>query len=408
MPASAPPPPLQHLWVDLTPMLPGGANGGAKPFILTLLSALAEQQPTALFHATCRPEVLEELEPLARPNLRFTEAIPAVAAGRWLGSRRLARAGRRWRRRLAGEAVGAAAAAQPNRGEGAQLLFCPFGAPLLHRAGLTTVSTFYDLQVQAYPDFFPAAARQERLGHFRQMLAKASRIAAISHFSRQEAIEAGADPGRIRAIPIRMARSRSAAPMERPPLDLKSGRFFLYPANLWRHKNHELLLTAFAMARHLGLPAPLRLVCTGDGVDRLEELRQLAEDLGLAEAVLLPGFLSDADLEGLYQHALAVVFPSLYEGFGMPVLEAMARGLPVACSSTTALGEVAGDAALRFHPGQPQQIADALRRLAEDPALRQELIERGQKQAEAYAQPHTMASEYWELLQEAHAGGPVA
>ncbi|MFY8148270.1 MAG: glycosyltransferase family 4 protein [Prochlorococcaceae cyanobacterium] len=270
------------------------------------------------------------------------------------------------------------------------------------------MSTFYDLQVQAYPDFFPAAAREERLDHFRQMLAKASRIAAISHFSREEAVAAGGDPGRIRAIPIRMARSRKGELMDHPPLNLEKNRFFLYPANLWRHKNHELLLSAFAMARHQGLSHSLTLVCTGDGVNRLGELRQLAERLGLGQSVLLPGFLSDADLEGLYQHALAVVFPSLYEGFGMPVLEAMARGLPVACSSTTALGEVAGDAALCFHPGHPQQIADALRRLADDPGLCQKLILRGQRQAEDYARTDVMVEQYWQLLEEAHAGGAVA
>jgi glycosyltransferase involved in cell wall biosynthesis len=295
-----------------------------------------------------------------------------------------------------------------NQGAGAQLLLCPFGAPLLHRADLTTVSTFYDLQVLAYPDFFPAAAQSERFSHFRQMLGKATRIAAISHFSRQEAIKHGADPGRIRAVPIRMARSRSAAPMEQPPFHLVSGRFFLYPANLWRHKNHELLLTAFAMARQQGLPHDFIMVCTGDGVGRLEELRQLVKDLGVHESVLLPGFIQEDDLEGLYQHSLAVVFPSLYEGFGMPVIEAMARGIPVTCSNTTALGEVAGEAALLFHPGNPQQIATALLKLAREPALRQSMIQQGLQQAKQYAQEAVMAQEYWDLLLEAHAAGPAA
>jgi len=410
------PPPLERIWVDLTPMLAGGANGGAKPFILTLLCVLAEHQPQAQFHCTCRPELVEELEPLSRPNLIFTPLVPAVAAGRWLGSRRFGRHGRRLRRRLQ-KVVGGLPLTDTllglnrkahHQGAESQLLFCPFGAPLLHRADLTTVSIFYDLQVLAYPDFFPVAAQAERLSHFRQMLTKATRIAAISHFSCQEAIKQGADPGRIRAIPIRMAHSRWAAPMQQPPFNLTSGRFIVYPANLWRHKNHELLLSAFAMARQQGLPRDLILVCTGDGVDRLEPLRQLAADLGLGQSVLLPGFIQAQDLEALYQHSLAVVFPSLYEGFGMPVIEAMARGIPVACSNTTALGEVAGDAALLFHPGHPQQIAEALLRLALEPALRENLIQRGLQQADQYGQVIQMAQEYWDLLLEAHVAGPVA
>lgn len=398
-------------------MLTGGANGGAKPFILTLLHELAKHQPRALFHCTCKPELAGDLQLLEAANLIFTPSVPVLAAGRWLGSRRLGRHGRHLRRRvlnyLSGRSNRAEVSYHPstpdhNQGAGAQLLLCPFGAPLLHCAGLTTVSTFYDLQALAYPGFFPAAAQSERLSHFRQMLAKASRIAAISHFSHQEAIKHGADPGRIRAIPIRMARSRSAVPMERPPFHLVSGRFFLYPANLWRHKNHELLLTAFAMARQQGLLHDFILVCTGDGVGRLEELRKLAADLGLNESVLLPGFIQEDELEGLYQHSLAVVFPSLYEGFGMPVIEAMARGIPVACSNTTALGEVAGDAALLFHPGNPQQIATALLQLAREPALRQSMIKQGLRQAKQYAQEAVMAQEYWDLLLEAHAAGPAA
>lgn len=399
-------------------MLRGGANGGAKPFILTLLRELAKHQTQALFHCTCRPELVEELEPLGMPNLTFTPSIPAVADGRWLGSRRLGRHGQMLRQRLKkalpARPVAATAASsnfdppRHNQGAGAQLLFCPFGAPLLHRADLTTVSTFYDLQVLAYPDFFPAGARAERLSHFRQMLAKSSRIAAISRFSRQEAIRQGADPGRIREIPIRMARSRRAVPMEKPPFDLASRRYVLYPANLWRHKNHELLLSAFAMARDQGLPLDVILVCTGDGRDRLAPLRQLAADLGLSGSVLLTGFIQEHELEGLYQHSLAVVFPSLYEGFGMPVIEAMARGIPVACSNNTALGEVAGAAALLFHPGNPQQISDALLRLAQEPGLRERLIQRGLQQAEQYAQVAVMAETYWDLLLEAHTAGPVA
>jgi glycosyltransferase involved in cell wall biosynthesis len=128
--------------------------------------------------------------------------------------------------------------------------------------------------------------------------------------------------------------------------------------------------------------------------------------LNLNETVVLPGFLSDDNLEGLYQHALAVVFPSLYEGFGMPVIEAMARGIPVACSGTTSLQEVVGEAALRFHPGNPQEIATALIQLASDPSLRSQLAKEGLRQAALYADSGAMADQYWDLFIEAFAAGP--
>jgi glycosyltransferase involved in cell wall biosynthesis len=106
-------------------------------------------------------------------------------------------------------------------------------------------------------------------------------------------------------------------------------------------------------------------------------------------------------MQALYRHALAVVFPSLYEGFGMPVIEAMGQGLPVACSNSTALQEVAGSAALLFHPGCPQEIATALHRLSEDVELRNTLIERGKVQAQRYQDPDAMADQYWDLFCEA-------
>lgn len=367
------PPPLRHVWVDLMPMLPGGANGGAKPFILQLLRSLAQQQPQVQFSCSTSAALLASLQTeLPHPNLSLH------AAGRW--SRRPA---------------------------GAQLLFCPFGPPTRPSRGLPVVSTFYDLQVLAYPRFFSSAERRQRLGHLRQIRRRAQRIAAISHFSRAEGIQHGLDPTRTLAIPIQVPLPSPSAPSSPPPLGLRPGHFFLYPANLWPHKNHELLFTAWAMACDQGLPAHLTLVCTGDGQGRLEGLRQLARQLQLQERLLLPGYVSAADLDALYAHSLALVFPSLYEGFGMPVIEAMARRIPVCCSRNTALAEVAGEAALQVDPRHPQEIASALLRLAGDPGLRQQLVQRGELQARRHLNPTAMADQYWQLFQGAHRAGPL-
>lgn len=156
------------------------------------------------------------------------------------------------------------------------------------------------------------------------------------------------------------------------------------------------------MARHQGLDPRIQLVCTGDGVDRFEYLCELRDSLGLGESLLLPGFVSNGELEALLQHCLGLVFPSLYEGFGMPVIEAMARGIPVACSSTTALGEVAGDAAMLFDPRNPQQISNAMLAMAAcTPGQRQELVEKGLRQSHRYQDAGRMADQYWELFCEA-------
>ena len=397
--------PPQKILVDLTPLLPGGLNGGAKPFLLALLKELSCRHPEVSFTAIVNQAVYEELAPMAKPNLLFvmleTSSPDASNIPRLLGSRRLQLIRQRslkllkriWRSQRKNHA-------QPD------LLFCPFGPPLLNQRGVPIVSTFHDLQAQAYPSFFSPTERQQRLSQFGKMSKRATRIAAISDFSRKVAIENGVDPDRIRTIPHRLANHRAVQAVANPPCGVVSGRYVLYPANLWPHKNHEMLLTAFAMARQQGLAEDLQLVCTGDGHERLKKLRGNASVLNLNEAVLLPGFLSDDNLEGLYQHALAVVFPSLYEGFGMPVIEAMARGIPVACSGTTSLHEVVGEAALRFHPGNPQEIATALIQLASDPSLRSQLAKEGLRQAALYADSGAMADQYWDLFIEAFAAGP--
>jgi glycosyltransferase involved in cell wall biosynthesis len=264
------------------------------------------------------------------------------------------------------------------------------------------VSTFYDLQVEAYPAFFPDAVRSERRYHFDQMAAKATSIAAISEFSREVAIGHGVAADRIVAIPIQLAQHRQGSAVADPPFQLEAGRYLLYPANFWRHKNHELLFTAFAMARQQGLDPGIQLVCTGDGVDRLDLLCHLRDGLGLSSSLILPGFVSNCELEALLQHCLALVFPSLYEGFGMPVIEAMARGIPVACSSSTSLGEVAGDAAILFDPRNPQQISTAMLTMASlSPGQRQELVEKGLRQSQQYQDSARMADQYWELFHAA-------
>ena len=144
------------------------------------------------------------------------------------------------------------------------------------------------------------------------------------------------------------------------------------------HKNLVRLLEALA-----AIPAERRpaLVIPGYRTPYEATLRERAAQLGLQDDVRLPGWVSDAELEGLYALAGVFVFPSLYEGFGLPVLEAMRRGVPVACSNRSSLPEVAGDAALLFDPEDTAAIAAAIERVLGDPAEAARLREAGREQA---------------------------
>lgn len=151
-------------------------------------------------------------------------------------------------------------------------------------------------------------------------------------------------------------------------------------------KNLRRLLEA--LARFPSERRPV-LLMPGYSTHYEHKLRQYAEELGLRADVRMPGWLPLEQIEGLWRTATCFVFPSLYEGFGAPVLEAMRRGVPVACSDRSSLPEVAGDAAQYFNPESPAEIAAAIEELLRDKSRRRELMERGRARADGFTWAET-------------------
>jgi glycosyltransferase involved in cell wall biosynthesis len=181
---------------------------------------------------------------------------------------------------------------------------------------------------------------------------------------------------------VRGAEAAVATPESelRARLGLGSAPVVLCVAQKRPYKNQEALVRALARE---GLE-DVRLALPGARTPYEDRLRQLAAELGVADRIHLLGWVTDADLEGLYQLAACVALPSRLEGFGLPVLEAMARGVPVACSDRTAMPEVAGDAAVLFDPDDPAALAGALRRLLRDGELRERLVALGLARAAGF------------------------
>ncbi len=286
---------------------------------------------------------------------------------------------------------------------GADLLFCPFTAPTYFEVGIPTVCTIYDLQHKTYPEFFPPEDVAHRERFFIEACRRASALTAISDYSRSSVLAQGAfDPERIRTVHLRMAQRISPlgehdkGVLSR--LGLAPFRYLMYPANFWKHKNHEMLLTAFGIASHRGLASDIKLVCTGAMGARQEWLMNAARAMNQGPRVLFPGYLPNAELAALMANCSGVVFPSLYEGFGLPIIEAMAAGVPVACSNATSLPEVAADAAILFDPRVPTQIAQAIISLVNDEALRSRLVQAGQQRVVEFSDTARMAREYWDIF----------
>jgi glycosyltransferase involved in cell wall biosynthesis len=274
------------------------------------------------------------------------------------------------------------------------LLAARAGVQLMHSmastaplwGGFRRVVTVHDLIYARFPDahagirdkgmklLVPAGAR------------RSERVIADSHSTREDLITlAGIAPERIDVVPLGLGAVRRCAPLAerdtRARFDLGERRVVLSLSAKRPYKNLLALLGALAR-----LPAPERpvLVLPGYATDHELELRARACALGIDADVRFPAWVSADELEGLWALTQAFVFPSLYEGFGLPVLEAMARGVPVACSNASSLPEVAGDAALLFDPRDEGAIAQALARLLSDPALAEILRTRGLQRAREF------------------------
>jgi glycosyltransferase involved in cell wall biosynthesis len=409
---------LRTIAVDLTPVLPGGENGGAKVFVLELLRRLAEIAPQAEFVLLTRATAHEELAVLDSTNVRRLMVLdmspsPALRSlGTTLFSRVLAHLPGRLRRVAA--RLGSALLTLSKRSGSrsllrdlhVDLLFCPFTAPIYFELNIPTVCIIYDLQYKAYPEFFAPDDVAYRHYTFIEAARRSTALAAISDYSRDVAIVEGKlDPAHIKTIHLHISQhSLRNAPRDESilsRLQLVAGKFLIYPANFWKHKNHEMLLMAFGLARRSGLADDVHLVCTGAPGVRQQWLKQAACGLGLQDHVLFPGYLANAELLALVTNSAGVIFPSLYEGFGLPVVEAMATGVPVACSNVTSLPEVAGDAAILFDPRIPEQIAQAMISLAHDRELIARLVRAGDARAARFSDSRLMAEQYWDLFQYA-------
>ena len=168
---------------------------------------------------------------------------------------------------------------------------------------------------------------------------------------------------------------------ERYQLD---GPFALYVGNIKPHKNLERLIDAFHLVRREGFER-LKLLIIGDEISKYPRLRRAVDRYKLHKHVRFQGFVGDETLAALYRLATVFVFPSLYEGFGLPPLEAMASGTPVVASNTSSLPEVLGDAAVLVDPYSAQSIASGIQQVLDDPVLRETLRTRGLERARGYS-----------------------
>ena len=349
---------------------------GADAYIHGLLGGLAAAGPSHRFHVFSYffrdyAEKLRKLQLPAAPNV-----VNQV---------------RRWPQSLVdrlewgvGLPVCAALFARPGRFH----LYHGLSPRLPRLFGMRSVATVHDL---IYEVFAERGLEPFRGSSIRQAVERADRVICISRSTRDDLFRFyGTPPEKVRVIPYGLDHSRlrpaggQEMALARTRYMLREPYFLLLGPFEYR-RNHERVLRAIADLRREGLCAGYRLVCLGAKTSYWGKLTALAGQLGLADDFIGLGHVPWEDLPAIYGMAAALVHPTIYEGFGLPVLEAMACGAPVISSNTSSIPEVAGDAALLVDPESVEAIGGALRDLVTRPELGPALRAAGLERAKSFS-----------------------
>jgi glycosyltransferase involved in cell wall biosynthesis len=276
-----------------------------------------------------------------------------------------------------------------------------FTSPAAYLTSSPTIYQPWDLQHVHYPEFFTKSdfALREKL--YRAFCEQARIVCVQTEWCKQDvARHFGIALGKIEVVrwgsvfgayrepaseEIQAAREKFKLP----------GQFFFYPAVTWPHKNHEDIIRAVHLlnTKH---GYRVDVFFTGASTDFRVQLDALARDLGVSERIHHLGFVTTQELQSIFGAATAMVFPSKFEGFGLPILEAFHARLPVLCSNSSVLPEVARDGALYFTPGCPEELAESMLRVLRDPELRQSMVEKGADVLSSFP-AHDMARSFQDM-----------
>lgn len=350
-----------HIGINALYLIPG-AVGGTEIYLRNLLSALARLHSPHSFTLFTNLETGDALVPSHAVNFRAL-VQPVHANNR--AARLL------WEQFALPRAL---------RRAGVDVLLNPgFTAPFF--SPCPSVTVFHDLQHKRHPEHF----RWFDLPFWRFFLYWSARrshsLIAVSSATRDDLVHFyHLDPRSIAVVPhgvedafFEIGRSRATPSLE---------PYFLCVSTLHPHKNLERLVRCFA-SFHKHHP-DFRLVLAGLHGFHTEALQSLIQELGIQSAIEITGWIPREDLYRLFRHAWAFFYPSTFEGFGMPVIEALAAGIPTGCSSIDPIRGIAADAALQFDPHDDAALARAMERLAGDDELRSYLAAAGPRRAQSF------------------------
>ena len=364
----------RRVLVDLRGLDPSGINGGLQTYVVWLIPWLIKNHRDKFsFLAVGRVEnadlvssLLGEEDalwiegPLEATLSQGSEGRPVVVSGAW--------------------SVHTAV-----RKLNIQTVYAPLGAlPCSSVPGVHSVGLVADMLHMEMPMCLDPATVKARVKNLETVVKHASLIQCISHSSESRLLHhlpAAQGKTFFSYLPVQ-GRFESASASEGltlPEETPKTARpYFFYPANFWPHKNHLALMIGYHQYVQKQGTGAWELVLTGaEYRGGMQQVMQTVEALGLRDRVTFLGYVSDQELGKIWKGAGGLVFPSLHEGFGIPLIEAMHHRVPILTSPNYSLEEIAGSAALYFDPTKPEQIGDRMSELAASPDLAAKLVKRG-------------------------------
>jgi glycosyltransferase involved in cell wall biosynthesis len=383
-------------------MPPGGVWGGVEQVLIGLVCALGRlKDGNESYILITSPDHPDWLKPHLGPNQNIV-TFPRPNEGRWEWAKRALGP----LRRPMGElrlALRRYCAGQPVRGVLPQSggFFESLGGDVIHfpnqqfmRCSLPSIYNPWDLQHLHYPQFFPRKAIAGREVLYRGACRDSQAVAAPSWAVKsdlQQQYGLAAEKVFVvhQAAPVALYEDVPHAVVRDVRGKFKVPEVFaFYPAQTWPHKNHLRLLEALRLVRDRE-GVRLNLVCTGRKNEHWPAIQRRIEELDLGAQVMFLGFVRASDVRALYHLAQFVVYPSLFEGAGMPVVEAFQEGVAVTCSDIPSLREYGADAVLAFDPNSADSIAASLLRIASDAGLRAQLRARGSERVQLFTWERT-------------------
>lgn len=372
-----------NIAVDVLSIRPDGSAGGATGYAIELIKGMALHNGIKVF-VLCADWNIEYLSGILPDNVELRQ-MTGTRQGTGIAARGLAWLDDRRRRQVL-------------KRDNIDILFCPFSAPTYRSDDVPTVSAILDIQHEFYPQFFSREELRARRNFYRDIVAGVERVVCISNYTKKTFCEKYGFPEERAETVYIAVQDRFTQEDEKilEKLQVDTEQYIVYSANFWEHKNHRMLLVAYEHYVRNG--GRLKLVLTGNPLKEQKYYDDALDKMGIKDMVRITGYVTEQELYAILKHSKGIIYPSLFEGFGIPVVEAMQLNKLIACSNMTSLPEIGCSSIHYFDPRNPDDILKGIEYL-DKKTINDEIISEYSRKLEEY-KTDVMVDNYIKIFED--------